>query len=102
MLSRRGVVSGSPRIICTVPPKRQIAAKRKGLSPKTYSLMMRFKKTEENLRRMPAVRWRDMPFAHGYHDQNHFIKDFKRFTGHTPSDYLMNSFEIGRTYLSAR
>jgi AraC-like DNA-binding protein len=73
-----------------------------GVSPKTYSLIMRFKRMEEQLRVMPAVRWRDMSFAHDYHDQNHFIKDFKRFTGHTPSDYLLNTFEIGRAYLSAR
>ncbi len=73
-----------------------------GLTPKTYSLIVRFKRMEENLRRMSAIHWRDMSFAHDYHDQNHFIKDFKRFTGHTPSDYLLNTFDVGRAYLSAR
>lgn len=73
-----------------------------GLSPKTYSLIMRFKAIEEQMRNMSSIRWRNMSFAHLYHDQNHFIKDFKRFTGHTPSGYLMNSFDVGRSYLSAR
>jgi AraC-like DNA-binding protein len=70
-----------------------------GLSPKTYALIVRFKRIEQQLKKLSAVRWQDMEFAHEYHDQNHFIKDFKRFTGHTPSAYLLNHFEMGSTYL---
>lgn len=70
-----------------------------GLSPKTYSLILRFNKVEQQLRSIPKPGWNHMDFASDYHDQNHFIKDFKRFTGHTPSDYLLNNFEMGRSYL---
>lgn len=73
--------------------------KQVGLSPKTYSLILRFNKVEQQLRAMPKLGWNQMDFANDYHDQNHFIKDFKRFTGHTPSDYLLNNFEMGRSYL---
>jgi len=72
-----------------------------GLSPKTYSLIQRFKRIEQQLIRMPAIRWPQMSFANEYYDQNHFIKDFKRFTGLTPSGYLLENFEMGRSYLTA-
>ena len=70
-----------------------------GLSPKTYSLIQRFKRMEFALRESSTVHWQDMVFAYDYYDQNHFIKDFKRFTGQTPSGYLLNNFEMGRSYL---
>ena len=49
------------------------------------AFIMRFKRMEEQLMRAPVIRWHQMNFAAEYHDQNHFIKDFKRFTGFTPS-----------------
>ncbi len=70
-----------------------------GLSPKTYALILRFKRMEEQIRQKGVVRWEQMNFAHEYYDQNHFIKEFKRFTGNTPSDYLLQNFEMGRSYL---
>jgi AraC-like DNA-binding protein len=70
-----------------------------GLSPKTYLLILRFKRMEQQLKNLSSVSWQEMKFAHEYYDQNHFIKDFKRFTGHTPSDYLLNNLEMGRSYL---
>jgi AraC-like DNA-binding protein len=72
---------------------------RVGLSPKTYSMIIRFKRIEAQLKKQSAIAWNRMDFAHEYYDQNHFIKDFKRFTGHTPSDYLLKPFSMGRSYL---
>lgn len=73
-----------------------------GLSPKTYSLILRFKRMENQMSKMPMIHWKDMAFANEYHDQNHFIKDFKRFTGLTPSHYLLKNLDMGRSYLTAR
>lgn len=70
-----------------------------GLSPKTYSLIVRFKRIEQQLQAKSTASWEQLGFTNEYYDQTHFIKDFKRFTGHTPSDYLLNNFEIGRSYL---
>jgi AraC-like DNA-binding protein len=70
-----------------------------GVSPKTYSLIMRFKRMEQQLKTISVANWDKMSFACEYHDQNHFIKDFKRFTGHTPSEYLLRNLEMGRSYL---
>jgi AraC-like DNA-binding protein len=73
-----------------------------GLSPKTYFLIDRFKRMEQKLRTTRAIHWHDMFFATEYYDQNHFIKDFKRFTGLTPSQYLLENLTLGRSYLKAR
>jgi AraC-like DNA-binding protein len=73
-----------------------------GLSPKTYSLILRFKRVEQQLSKSTFPGWKDMAFANEFHDQNHFIKDFKRFTGLTPSKYFLEKMEMGRSYLTAR
>lgn len=73
-----------------------------GLSPKTYSLIHRFKRMEHHLIKMNTVHWEDMSFASEYYDQNHFIRDFKRFTGLTPSAYLLENLEMGQSYLRAK
>lgn len=70
-----------------------------GISPKTYALINRFKRMEQLLHHKTAIKWEQMNFSHEYYDQSHFIKDFKRFTGHTPSHYLLQNFEMGRSYL---
>jgi len=73
-----------------------------GLSPKSYSLIMRFKRIEEQLKRTAVVSWRELPFADEYYDQNHFIKEFKRFTGLTPTSYLLKNLDVGRSYLTVK
>ena len=72
-----------------------------GLSPKTYSLILRFKRMEQQLKQMSTVHWPDMVFAAEYYDQTHFIKDFKRFTGRTPTEYLEENLDLGRSFLKA-
>lgn len=73
-----------------------------GVSPKTYSMILRFMRAEQQLKTISVASWQKMNFANEYHDQNHFIKDFKRFTGNTPSGYLVENFEMGKSYLMAR
>ncbi|MEI9920937.1 MAG: helix-turn-helix domain-containing protein [Bacteroidota bacterium] len=70
-----------------------------GLPPKTYSLIQRFKRIEHELRVSNSAYWADLEFANNYYDQNHFIKDFKRFTGRTPSNYLLEDLDMARSYL---
>jgi len=70
-----------------------------GLSPKTYSMIQRFKRIESHIKKSQTVNLASVDFADTYYDQNHFIKDFKRFTGHTPTDYLRLDFEMGRSYM---
>jgi AraC-like DNA-binding protein len=35
-----------------------------------------------------AVDWTQIAYHFGYYDQAHFSKDFRAFTGHSPTDYL--------------
>ena len=58
-----------------------------GLTPKLYSKIHRF---QHSLR---LVTKKDTPLTSiaydcGYFDQSHFIREFKSFTGHTPSSYF--------------
>lgn len=64
-----------------------------GLTPKLYSKIGRF---QDSLRLMAQ---KDMPLTSiayhcGYFDQSHFIKEFKSFTGVTPSGYYAASSPI--------
>jgi AraC-like DNA-binding protein len=70
-----------------------------GISPKTYAMILRFKRIERFLQSTSPVTWKQMTFVDEYYDQNHFIKEFKRFTGHTPLAYMKNTFELGNSYL---
>ncbi len=70
-----------------------------GVSPKTYSMILRFKRIEQMLRTHPNPNWSELNFSDEYYDQNHFIKDFKRFTSLTPSLFLLNDFRMGRSFL---
>jgi AraC-like DNA-binding protein len=59
-----------------------------GLPPKRYARIVRFNSL---LRRMaPDARpdWADLAAMHGFYDQAHFVRDFREFTGTTPTDFL--------------
>lgn len=57
-----------------------------GLSPKTYDKITRFQHSLKLLGRndLPLT---SIAYDCGYFDQSHFIRDFKSFTGLTPSSY---------------
>ena len=69
-----------------------------GLSPKLLHRITRFQhslkfitQNEESLT--------SIAYECGYFDQSHFIKDFKSFTGVTPSDYLPTKFPVSQILL---
>lgn len=59
-----------------------------GISPKAYTSIIRFQHAILNYYQHPHLGWSPNLLDAGYYDQNHFIKDFKRFTGKTPSSFL--------------
>lgn len=59
-----------------------------GLPPKLYSRIRRFNYALELKMYRPQLNWMDVCVQSGYYDQMHLIKDFKAFTGQTPSAFF--------------
>ncbi|MEC3881462.1 helix-turn-helix domain-containing protein [Parapedobacter sp. 10938] len=64
---------------------------RMGMSPKTYHRICRFNAMKARLDQAPSCSWQELAFTSGYYDQSHFIKEFKRFSGKTPGEYLAHA-----------
>jgi len=58
-----------------------------GTSPKAFARTMRFCEAQRRLMFDPEADLTDLTYACGYFDQAHFIKDFKKFVGKTPTEY---------------
>jgi AraC-like DNA-binding protein len=66
-----------------------------GITPKFYSQINRFQRS------LKLIKQRDesltsIAYECGYFDQSHFIREFKSFTGITPSAYLTESYPINQ------
>lgn len=58
-----------------------------GISPKTYSRLVRFDRAARGIAARVGVPWSRFALEHGYSDQAHFINEFKEFAGITPVEY---------------
>jgi AraC-like DNA-binding protein len=61
--------------------------KQVGLTPKSYSRIMRFQKALQSIDSAVDIDWGQISFDCGFYDQAHFINDFKHFSGFTPDQY---------------
>lgn len=59
-----------------------------GLTPKRMARIYRFAHLILSVDARGPVEWAQLAQAAGYFDQAHFSKEFKDFTGHTPTAYL--------------
>lgn len=59
-----------------------------GLTPKRMARIYRFARLILSVDARDPVRWTPLAHASGFFDQAHFSREFKEFTGHTPTDYL--------------
>jgi AraC-like DNA-binding protein len=76
----------------------RIAMRSYGHAPKQVIRKFRFLRTIGTLAKTPDAAWKDM-IDLLYYDQSHFIRDFKKFTGMTPTAYQKNPPQLVKGYL---
>jgi AraC-like DNA-binding protein len=59
-----------------------------GCTPKELGRLYRFADILASIDLTQPVDWTLVAHQFYFHDQSHFIRDFREFTGHTPTDYL--------------
>ncbi|MCM1501456.1 MAG: helix-turn-helix transcriptional regulator [Bacteroidales bacterium] len=63
-----------------------------GMNPKEYIQIVRFHRALSIMQHSPFCNiWSDIAYRCGYSDQSHFIREFKKFSGHTPSSFIQES-----------
>ncbi|WP_165042368.1 helix-turn-helix domain-containing protein [Dysgonomonas sp. ZJ709] len=61
-----------------------------GLNPKEFLQINRFAKALHILQTQPSISVNDLAYQCSYYDKSHLIKDFKTFSGYTPTEFLAN------------
>lgn len=61
------------------------ALERLGMSPKLFARLIRFSKAYRLKEGVTKITWTNIAHQCGYYDQMHLIKDFKTFSGFTPT-----------------
>jgi AraC-like DNA-binding protein len=64
-----------------------------GLTPKLYCRIQRFQQALRQICAGDRVEWTDVALDCGYHDQAHFIHDFRNFSGINPTTYATSKRE---------
>ncbi len=59
-----------------------------GTSPKSFQRLNRYQKTMNMVLNNRIIDLTTLAYENDYYDQNHFIKEFKSFTGCTPSRFI--------------
>lgn len=82
-------------------PRHLIAVFREhvGLPPKTVARILRFHRAIELYDRGVCAGWADVAYECGYTDQAHFVNDFRRFAGVSPTVFLARRRPLERATL---
>ncbi len=67
-----------------------------GLTPKQYCRIVRMAHLSNIVAHHEEIDWQDLVYKGGFHDQNHFIKDFKALNTLSPSKYHQEHSELIR------
>lgn len=70
-----------------------------GMTPKYFARVLRFNKVCQLKDSNPHLTWHDIIYECGYYDQNHFIKDFKSFTGKAPTSFFEKEEQIRKVHI---
>lgn len=66
-----------------------------GMSPKMFSRIVRFNKIQSIIASTPKPDFQKISLDFNYYDQAHFIKEFKTFSGFSPSKYSLRNGDMG-------
>jgi len=59
-----------------------------GANPKEFLRIVRFQRALYTLQTHPGMSLTELAFDCGFYDQPHLIKEFRKFSGYTPREYL--------------
>jgi AraC-like DNA-binding protein len=59
-----------------------------GLTPKLFCRVLRFHRVRQVVNQTATLNWTQLALTCGYYDQSHLIRDFREFSGLSPTDYL--------------
>lgn len=65
-----------------------------GLKPEEFLKIRRFNRAVKVMYSGQCRTMTEVAYETGYYDQSHFIRDFKRFSGQTPLQFLKSRFKI--------
>ncbi len=66
----------------------RIFTKHIGTTPKEFTRIIRFQRAIYTLQLRPEISLTQLAFECGYYDQPHLVREFKSFSGYTPTEYL--------------
>lgn len=67
----------------------RLFTERIGIPPKLFLQLIRFDKTYRLKNRQPGQDWLSVAVQSGYHDYQHLAKEYKNFTGYTPTQFFL-------------
>jgi len=73
-----------------------------GVSPKYFSKIVQFNAVISSMQQNDQERLHHLALECGYFDQAHFIRDFNKFVGQNPLQFLQNNDQFLRTYLGKK
>ena len=74
--------------------------RRIGVSPKTFSRIVRFQRVLRSTETFPRPSILDTAFEFGYYDQSHLINDFRQFVGTSPEAFFERSRSLTGHFIS--
>jgi AraC-like DNA-binding protein len=65
-----------------------------GVSPKTYSNLLRFEQVMHARKERPSETWSSIAYEFNYFDQMHLVKDFKKYLNINPGAFRPENFAL--------
>lgn len=83
------------QIGCSERQWQRLMKRHFGLTPKQFERISRFRRTLAAVLRRDVDHWTDAAHAFGYYDQAHMNRDFRQFSGQTPTELIHSLSDVG-------